>query len=87
MQAVRPEDLSRPGTVLQVGVAPNRIDILTQIEAVEFSAAWSRRIQGDYGDCSIAIIAREDLIANKRALGRPQDLLDIEALEGEESES
>lgn len=81
MQEVTPEDLTRPETVLQIGVAPNRIDILTQIEAVDFSRAWTRRVKGGYGGCPIAVLSREDLIANKRAVGRPQDLIDVEELE------
>lgn len=81
LKGVRPEDLSRPETVLQMGVAPNRIDILSQIEAVRFADAWQRRVTAEYGDCSIGILSRADLIANKRAVGRPQDLLDVEALE------
>jgi hypothetical protein len=88
LKDVSAEDLSRPETVLQIGVAPNRIDILSQIEAVRFVDAWPRRATADYGGCSIAILSRADLIANKRAVGRPQDLLDVEALEraGESTE-
>ena len=80
-RSVSAEDLSRPETVLQIGVAPNRIDILSQIEGVRFADAWPRRAVADYGGCSISILSRADLITNKRAVGRPQDLLDVEALE------
>jgi len=81
MRDVSAADLSQPGLVVQIGVAPNRIDILTQIEGVEFAAAWERRSVGTYGVCPIHVLSRADLIANKRLLGRPQDLLDVQALE------
>ncbi len=74
-------DLADPRTVFQIGVAPNRIDILTALEGLEFPGAWQRRVEARYGDCPIHILARSDLLRNKRAVGRPQDLLDAEALE------
>jgi hypothetical protein len=75
-----PEDLSTPGVVFQIGVAPVRIDVLTQISGVEFAAAWSRRQEAPFEDVTIPVIGREDLIANKRATGRLQDLADLERL-------
>ncbi len=81
VRELRPADLTRPEVVYQIGIAPNRIDIVTQIEAVEFDRAWERRAQGEYGDCPIQVISRADLIVNKRAVGRPQDLLDVQELE------
>jgi len=80
LQSVAPSDLAKPGMVLQIGVAPNRIDILTSLEAVEFAAAWLRRETSRYGDCDIHLLSRQDLIRNKRAVGRPQDLIDADAL-------
>jgi hypothetical protein len=78
---LKPSDLSNPELVYQVGVPPNRIDILTSLDGVNFSEAWSRRAVGKYGDCPVAYLSRQDLITNKRIVGRPQDLLDVEALE------
>jgi len=77
---VTPSDLATPGMILQIGVAPNRIDILTSLEGVDFEAAWSRRDRTQYGDCEIGILSRADLIENKRRVARPQDLIDVEAL-------
>ena len=65
----------------QIGVPPNRIDILTSLEGVTFLDAWPRRELAKYGDCSVSYLSREDLIANKRSVARPQDLLDVKALE------
>ena len=81
MGELRAQDLTRPKMVFQIGMAPNRIDILTEIEGVEFAEAWERKVEGEYGDCRIHVLSRNDLITNKRAVGRPQDLLDVEELE------
>jgi len=81
LKDVTERDLATPGMVYQIGVAPNRIDIITRIEAVEFGPAWDRRVQSVYGDCPIHVLSKEDLIANKRAVGRPQDLADVKELE------
>ena len=74
-------DLAHAGTVFQIGVAPNRIDVITAIDGVLFSDAWPARVKARYGDQTIGVIGRAHLIANKRATGRPQDLLDAESLE------
>jgi len=74
------EDLSRPEIVFQIGVAPCRIDILTSISGVEFTAAWPRRHEMELGGVRFGVLSREDLIRNKRATGRPKDLLDVESL-------
>jgi len=75
------DDLSRPGIVFQMGLPPNRIDLLTRIDAVEFDEAWRDRVHGRYGDQRVPFISRQHLIRNKRALGRHQDLADVELLE------
>ena len=75
------EDLSRPGTVYQIGVAPLRIDILTGIDAVEFDDAWSSRFVAQFAGESVPVLSVQHLIRNKRAVGRAQDLADVEWLE------
>jgi hypothetical protein len=75
------EELSTPGIVFQMGAPPYRIDILTEISGVDFETAWTRRMEGRFGDESWPVIGLEDLIRNKRATGRAKDLLDAEALE------
>jgi hypothetical protein len=74
------DDLAVAGTIFQIGVAPNRIDVMTSIDAVDFDGAWSRRVPTSYDALPIAVLAVEDLIANKSAAARPQDLLDVETL-------
>ena len=75
------EDLAVPGTIFQIGIEPNRIDILTSIEGIQFAEAWERGAGSTHGDVPIAILGLEDLLRNKRAVARPQDLLDVERLE------
>lgn len=80
---VTANDFTNPDIVYQMGVPPNRIDVLTSVAALEFASCWQRRVESTYGDVPVHYLAREDLIANKRAVARPQDLLDVEALERE----
>lgn len=74
------DDLSKPDTVFQIGLPPSRIDILSTIAGVDFDDAWARRIEVTIGDLHVGVIGRTDFIANKRASGRPRDLLDLELL-------
>ncbi len=74
-------DLTTPGLVFQIGVAPLRIDVMTRISGVDFAGAWSRRVQASFDDVAAPVLGRQDLLANKRATGRLQDLADIESLE------
>ncbi len=80
---LRQEDLTTPGIVYQIGIAPNRIDILTSITAVSFDEAWPARVNAKIGGRTIPVLGREQLLANKRATGRLRDLADVEALERE----
>ncbi len=81
LTGVAEADFTRPGVVLQIGVVPNRIDVLTSITGVAFRDAWGRRVSSEYGDQAIHVLSREDLIVNKKALGRPSDLADVAELE------
>lgn len=79
------EDLHSPDIVFQMGVPPARIDILTDIDGVKFESAWPRRVTAKIGTQSVPVIGREDLLANKKAAGRPKDLADVAWLESEPS--
>lgn len=74
-------DLATPGLIYQIGVKPERIDILTALSGVDFETAWSRRIQAIVDGNTYNVIGLQDLVANKRASGRPQDLIDADKLE------
>ncbi len=77
-------DFENPDVVVQLGLPPNRIDLMTGISGVaDFSEAWSRRIEGLVRGRPMPFLGRADLIANKRAAGRPKDLADVAALEAQ----
>lgn len=82
LQGMSTEDLTTPGMVFQIGVAPCRIDLMTSIDGVEFDAAWPHRISIAVEGLTIPVIGRAHLIRNKKAVGRPQDLADAVWLEG-----
>ncbi len=75
------DDLSDPDLVFQVGIEPRRIDILSSITGVSFDQAWKERKLVEIDGLELPILGRAQLIENKRALGRTQDLADIERLE------
>ena len=63
-----------------MGLAPNRIDILFDLKGLTFDAAWRRRVCDVVGDIDTCFLSRVDLIINKEAVGRKQDLADVEKL-------
>jgi hypothetical protein len=76
------EDLRQPGIGLQIGVEPGRIDVLTAISGVRFEDAWSTTVQAEFGPgVRCHVIGLSNLLQNKRASARPQDLADVAALE------
>ena len=81
LAGVTVDDFSKPGIVFQIGVPPVRIDLTTVIDGVAFEDAWGARVSTMFEGQPIAVLSREHLIANKRATGRPQDLVDVERLE------
>lgn len=80
MHGLMVEDLARPGVVYQLGLPPRRIDVLNDISGRTFEEVWAQRVEIVLGDLRLPFIGCEDLVANKRASGRPKDLLDIELL-------
>jgi hypothetical protein len=55
------DDLSSPGVVFQIGIAPVRIDVITAIDGVEFADAWTRRVETKFADQPASVLSREDL--------------------------
>jgi hypothetical protein len=74
------DDLCRADQILQLGVKPNRIDLITSIAGLSFEEAWESRVKGTIDAVPVWFIGRESLIRNKEASGRPQDLADADAL-------
>lgn len=71
----------RPDEILYMGNPPVRVDILQNVSGAEFGEAFQRRVDTEWDGVRVSIIGLDDLIAAKRAAGRPQDLLDVEMLE------
>ncbi|MGE3842077.1 MAG: hypothetical protein AB7I50_10855 [Vicinamibacterales bacterium] len=80
MAAISQDDFAAPGAVVQIGVPPGRIDILTELTGLTFDGAWGEREAGSFGPIVVDFLGREDFIRNKRATGRAKDLGDIEGL-------
>jgi hypothetical protein len=78
------DDFNQPDRVVQLGYPPYRIDVLTSIDGVEFDAAWDRRVVLELDGIEVPFIGRDDLLTNKRVVGRPQDIADVERLSGQE---
>jgi hypothetical protein len=81
MRDIVEADFARPGVVVQLGVPPGRIDILTELTGLTFDEAWPDRLRRPFGDVNVDFIGREAFLRNKRALGRAKDLADIEGIE------
>lgn len=74
-------DLERPGITYQIGLPPVRIDILTELTGLTFAEAWPERMRRPFGSIDVDFIGRDAFVRNKRATGRPKDLVDIQGLE------
>ncbi len=74
-------DFQQDDTVFQIGMAPRRIDIMTGASGLRFAEAYIRSLQVEIEGLPIRILSLDDLIQNKRASGRPKDLLDAAVLE------
>jgi hypothetical protein len=78
---LRADLFTEPDSVVRMGVEPIKIEILNYLKGVDFSDAYSRRKSVRVEDICIDLIALPDLLANKRAVGRPKDLVDAGELE------
>ena len=75
-------DFTVPEQMIQLGRAPNRIDLLTSISGVTVAEAFSTRMSTELEGLPVFVLSKDALIRNKRAVGRPQDIADLEGLEG-----
>ena len=73
-------DFCLPRRVIQLGIPPVRIDIITSISGVTWEEAYENKISGSYGDVAVYFLGRNEYIANKRATGRKKDIADLEAI-------
>ena len=73
-------DIAAGTKVIEMGVAPVQIHVMSQIDGVTWDEVWESREVGPVGHRSVAFIGREAFLRNKRAAGRPKDLADVDAL-------
>ena len=73
-------DLTTPGRIIQLGRPPQRIDLVNQIDGVEFEQVWTTRVLAHIDGIPVPVIGRDALLQNKRAAGRAKDLADVESL-------
>lgn len=83
LSGLSPADFT-DGSTFQIGQPPARIDLLQRIDGISFDEAWKNRLEGSIGDLPVIVISRKDLIRNKVASGREQDVLDAKKLQAEE---
>ena len=77
----RESDFTEPNQVIQLGRAPNRIDLLSSISGVSTDEAFASKVSAELDGIPLFILGKDALIQNKRAVGRPQDLADLDVLE------
>ncbi len=77
---VKSEDFEAPDVVIQIGLPPRRIDILTGVSGLTFEEAWSGRVMHPVNGLTVPFLGREALVRNKRSSGRFKDLGDLESL-------
>lgn len=77
---ISPEDFKDKKMILQIGVAPVRIDIMVDLPEVSFESAWKNRKRVKYGNTSISVLGIAELIKAKKGANRAQDKLDLEKL-------
>jgi len=86
LEELSTKDFSEEGFFFQMGIPPVRVDILMGIPGAKFEDCWQRRNVIEFDGIHVCFIARKDLIATKRASGRPQDLIDVDLLVKAEAE-
>jgi hypothetical protein len=74
------EDFLEPGTVIQLGHPPNRINLLTTLTGIDFDYCFDSRIVNNFDNIQVNFVNLENLKRNKKAVGRPQDLADLDNL-------
>jgi hypothetical protein len=74
---INEEDLKRDYAVIQIGVAPIRIDLLTDIDGVDFDEAYAQSIRHDFGGLEATVLHLNDILKNKIASNRPKDRIDV----------
>lgn len=75
------EDLCKDYAIIQIGIAPVRIDILTDIDGIDFEDAYNNRVEHNFGDLIASVLHIDDIIKNKLASNRAKDKIDANELQ------
>jgi predicted nucleotidyltransferase len=78
---LKPDDFLTPGYVIQLGHPPYRVDLLTEVQGLDFEICYPQRVIADFGGLPVNFIDLENLKLNKRSVAREQDLADLKALQ------
>lgn len=78
---IEANDFTIKGRIVQLGVSPVRIDILNEIDGINFSEAYQRIEKFQFGNAAANFISRADIIKNKRSSNRKKDQVDLDELE------
>ena len=81
VEDLEPGDLTDPRRILETGIEPVQIHVMSAISGVSWDQAWQTRFGGICGGHTVSFLGREAFLQNKRAAARPKDLADIDALE------
>lgn len=85
LKGLVPNDFMDTTSFYQMGCAPFRLDIIMDLNGLDFDTAWERRVMVHLGDMDVCFISKYDLMISKRLSGRPQDLIDLANLEKSEN--
>ena len=81
LQGLTEADFHKPGMVFQIGVEPQRIDIISAVDGLDYADASIRAVKMNVDGLEIKVLSLDDLIINKRSSGRPKDIADALTLE------
>jgi hypothetical protein len=79
-EALDQNTFSEQGRIVRIGSPPMMVEFINSVSGITFAEAWEHRVEGIYGDVEVFFISRSDLLKNKIASGRPQDLRDVDEL-------
>ena len=77
---IKVEDFMSEDTVIQLGMPPNRIDILTDLETLDFETCYAQKEIANFNGLDVAMLDLDNLIKSKLNAGRPQDKVDAKKL-------
>ena len=86
LEGLTARDFAEEGYFFRIGIPPIRVDIIMGIPGANFDECWQRRNEEDFDGLEVCFISKQDLIAAKRASGRPQDLIDADLLSNTDTE-